>query len=670
MLDKSKKKNIDKDKSQVICKVPKLKKVEFDQISFDLESVARQSAGVLATIAGTTVLCTTVVGKHVASDFIPLSVHYIERYSAANRIPGGYKKREGQNSDAEILITRSIDRCLRATIPKEFANEIQVTVQVLSYDGYALEVLAIAAASLSLNLAHVTNKLVAASSVSGESINKSVYKFGSVVKTGHFLQGICDKKIIMLEFIGSKADCSILTSSMSNSIDDLVKMQKVGMDIANNIIKIQKDALKTIDFKFDKQRYQPHTFKPAELTKIHSIIKEYEDEYFKAVKIENQMHRFDGMEQVWQNVMKSLQMGNIDLTQQEVMTHAKHIFETMMKEAFALRMFNSKKRLDDRKFDKVRPIRMRSHFIPNLHGSALFERGDTQALVSVTVASSDNSQSVESLNGMHKENFLLHYNFLPYAVSEIGKVGGVGRREIGHGELARKALLSQLPDNSLQYADYSVRVVSEITSSNGSSSMATVCGASLAMFDAGIPLAGHVAGISIGLIEQPVLKNGPEKNILSRIKASLKLQKSYELLVDITAMEDMLGSMDFKIAGTKNEITALQLDIKNDGISGEIFENALELGVKSMKQILAAMYKAAPQPNIKASNVPKTLKIDSSKVRVLIGKGGSTINSITKEFGVKIDIDKSGKVSIVPDQFAQNAPQVEKAIEKIQEVVK
>lgn len=625
------------------------------EIVFDVSSIAQQAAGVVATIGGTTILCTTVVGKHVESDFLPLSVHYIEKYSAANKMPGGYKKREAAPSDSEILITRAIDRCLRAIISPEFKNEIQVTIQVLSYDGYALEPLAIAAASLSLNLAHVSNKLIAASIISGENINKAVHRLSSVALQGHFLQAICDKKIIMLEFMGPVAEKSLLKSALKNSLENIFNMQEESARIANEILSQQKAALAKIGYVYDKMKYSLSEFNESQAKQIAEIANEYAPSYLETFAIKNQFEQRRKIELIEKNFkqqIEKLYSNQPELNAKKI--EAKHILYKQVQHAFAQNLIDKKKRMDGRKFDEIRQIKMQTKFMPKLHGSALFSRGDTQALVSLTIAPYDQAQSVESLSGIHKENFLLHYNFLPYAVMEIGKIGSLSRREIGHGELARKAFLSQLPKH-----DSSIRIVSEITSSNGSSSMATVCSASLAMFDAGIALKSHVAGISIGLIE---LDNIKQNKFLSKFK------KNYQLLVDINAIEDEFGAMDFKVAGTKDEITAMQLDIKNDGITTEIFQEALELASKQIKKIIVQMNDIIAQPNKMAYCAPVVIKIDPSKIRLVIGKGGSTINEITKEFRVKIDVDKSGKVIV--SSGSENANEdIALAIERIRKII-
>lgn len=622
----------------------KTKETNTKDIVFNIDTIATQAHGVLATCGGTTILCTTVVGPRVVADFVPLSVHYIEKFSAVNKMPGGYKKREGAASDGEILITRAIDRALRAIIPAEFTHEVQVTVQVLSYDGYACQSLAIAAASLSLNLAHVTHKLIAAVKVTscddGMIINKSSPRMMQLAGNGScdLLQAVCDDKIIMLEFMGNNISRSLLKTSLGTSAANIKKMQLLGMQHAKEIIELQKKVLKHV-----KHKYKTHNLvavKSNMRQKLEAELSVALEPYFAKLGTFTQAESRVLLEDIRSKFMHD-HHGNIE---QQVIIQ--HLFDEVLTKNFANKLFAKKKRLDGRAFDAIRAISMSTSFLPALHGSSVFTRGDTQALVSVAIAPFLDAQSVESLHGMHKENFLLHYNFLPYAVYEIGKVGAVSRRDIGHGELARRAFLSQLPKK----LDCAIRILSDITASNGSSSMATVCGASLALFDAGVALENHVAGISIGLIEQ-VVRN----------------KTKYQLLADITGYEDALGLMDFKVAATKTEITAMQLDIKNEGIPLDVISDAIDLAIKHIKKILAKMYQTIDAPKDTMHGVQETIKIDPSKVRLVIGKNGVVVNELTEKFNVKIDIDRSGKIVITPGMNATKSD-IQNVVERIKQI--
>jgi polyribonucleotide nucleotidyltransferase len=612
-----------------------------EKIQFDLTSVAQQAHGVLGSIGGSCVLCTCVIGERVVSDSAPLAVHYVEKFSAVNRIPGGYKKREGPSSDHEILVTRAIDRAVRATIPHDFANEINITIQALSWDGYSMEVLSIACASIALNLANVTNKLVAAARITGDFHNKAIKKMGDIAAKGSadMLQAICEDKIVMIEFMGNKANSSLFKSSLTNSIKFILEMQVKATSLANEIIELQKQALNKIKHKYQAKRVD--ILSKVDL-QIEEKAKTYMAKYIQALSIEGQKE---------QNIktceIKSEFLNHFQSLEDKI--KAQHIFKNLLQQAFYEKMIKEKTRLDGRKFDQVRPISLKAKFLPAIHGSALFNRGDTQALVLVTVGQSLDAQNIESLHGLHKENFLLHYNFPAYSVGKIGKVGSsISRREIGHGELARKAFLPILPEK----LNCVIRIVSDITSSNGSSSMATVCAASLALFDAGVELPYHVAGISIGLLEN----DGKKKY-------------SY-LLTDITACEDMLGKMDFKIAGTKKEITALQLDIKNCGITTEIFNKALKLGSKHIKTILEKMDEEIKVPNKTLHAFKEVIQVPISKISSIIGKNGSTINQLQTDYNVKLDVDKKGKLYITPNNSKLTLADIDNVIKQINLLIK
>lgn len=600
-------------------------KIDNKTFSFEIGKLANQANGVIVSCENTILLCTCVVGKKIETDFLPLSVNYIEKYTATNKIPGGYKKRETA-SDNETLISRSIDRALRAIIPNDFRNEIQITIQVLSFDGYSCDVLGIAGASLSLNIANVTNKNVAAVRINENLINN--YK---VIKGSNLLQAICNKKIVMLEFGAQdkvyKKSLLSFKSSATNSIENITDMQNKAYEMAQEIIALQE---KTIAY-FNKTQNKEEDLIIDKKTK--ELINSSANDYVNAFEIENIFQRQEKLEEIKSNFLKQYKHEKASL-----------IFHNYCCKEFSNLCFSSKKRLNGRNFEEMREINMEINFLPKLHGSALFSRShnhsNTQALASCTIGSLSDSQLVESFQELSKDNFLLHYNFLPYCVHETGKNNFVSRREIGHGELAKRAILSVMEEKY----NYVIRVVSDITSSDGSSSMATVCATSLALFNAGVPISNHVAGISIGLIE----KNNKEK-----------------LLVDISGMEDMFGLMDFKVAATKNSIVAMQLDIKNEGINFELCQKAMKLALKNIKVLLKKMEETIKKPNeMLHATYKKMMVIDRSKIKDIIGKNGEVINALCKEFDVKIDADKSGKIYI----FGKNLENIENLMQKIKKI--
>jgi len=467
-----------------------------------------------------------------------------------------------------------------------------------------------------------------------------------------------EEKIVMLEYQGKEEDTNLIKTlfnmPIKKSIDSLLIMQKKAADVAREFLKLQKQLLEQYDSvkksesshkskksqnlsMFDEFDIEFHECSVSEFKKNkEKIYKQYA--HFESQIAPKYVETFKLDERAGYSIRKAIKKKAFENVTASEKIYAQLAFEFYVKNAFVQNLLKNKLRLDGRKFDEIRELDMSVKPLPNLNGSAFFQRGVTQALVSVTLGSPLDQQNMETLQGVYKEKFLLHYNFPPYAVGEVGKLN-LSRREVGHGELARKAFLSVLPK-----INSTLRVVSDITSCNGSSSMATVCAASLAMFDAGV-LETHVAGIAIGLIEHG---------------------KKNQIIADITAIEDGYGSMDLKIAGTKNSITAMQLDIKNDGITADIFEKSLTIGHKHIKKILMQMYKTIKKPNQLKQDSAKQIRVDKEKVRQIIGKQGVTINGLQREFDVKIDVDKSGRVNVT----GSKEEDVDNAIAKIKDITK
>ncbi len=631
------------------------------EVSLEIGRIASQSNGVVVRSGNTVLLCTVVVDKEVSNfDFVPLSVNYLEKFSAINKLPGGYRKREVGATDREILVSRVIDRALRAIIDPFTRYEIQVTIQVLSYDGASCDVLGILGASVALNLSGIVEKQVAAARIIDDSINIAKRELDIECD---FFQAIVEndnkeEKIVMLEYQGKEEDTNLIKTlfnmPIKKSIDSLLIMQKKAADIAREFLKLQKQLLEQYDSvkksesshkskksqnlsMFDEFDIEFHECNASEFKKNkEKIYKQYA--HFESQIAPKYVETFKLDESAGYSIRKAIKKKAFENVTASEKIYAQLAFEFYVKNAFVQNLLKNKLRLDGRKFDEIRELDMSVKPLPNLNGSAFFQRGVTQALVSVTLGSPLDQQNMETLQGVYKEKFLLHYNFPPYAVGEVGKLN-LSRREVGHGELARKAFLSVLPK-----INSTLRVVSDITSCNGSSSMATVCAASLAMFDAGV-LETHVAGIAIGLIEHG---------------------KKNQIIADITAIEDGYGSMDLKIAGTKNSITAMQLDIKNDGITADIFEKSLTIGHKHIKKILMQMYKTIKKPNQLKQDAAKQIRVDKEKVRQIIGKQGITINGLQREFDVKIDVDKSGRVNVT----GSKEEDVDNAIAKIKDITK
>jgi polyribonucleotide nucleotidyltransferase len=593
--------------------------------------IARQSDGaVLATYGETSVLATVVAAKEERPgiDFFPLTVNYQEKTFAAGKIPGGYFKREGRPTEKETLTSRLIDRPIRPLFAKGFKNETQVVTTVLSHDmENDPDVVAMVAASAALTLSGVPFLGPIGAARVGYIDGKYV------------LNPMVDEmpETALDLVVAGTTDAVLMVESEAKELPEDVMLGAVMyghehfQPVIEAIVKLAEVAAK-----------EPWELKSEDDSETLEKVRALADSGLReAYTIASKQERRDGVSQVKEAVIAQLVPEEDDGT---IAGKVLAAFKTAEKDVVRGSILETKTRIDGRDLVTVRPISCEVGILPRTHGSALFTRGETQALVVTTLGTGEDEQFVDALQGTYKETFLLHYNFPPYSVGEVGRMGSPGRREIGHGKLAWRAIHPLLPDR--EQFPYTIRVVSEITESNGSSSMATVCGTSLAMMDAGVPLNRSVAGIAMGLI-----KEGDQFAVLS----------------DILGDEDHLGDMDFKVAGTSEGVTSLQMDIKITGITEEIMKIALEQAKGGRMHILGEMDKALnearPELGEYAPRI-ETIHIPTDKIREVIGSGGSVIREIVAESGAKIDISDDGTVKIA----SSNGESIRSAIARIKSI--
>ncbi|WP_419816921.1 polyribonucleotide nucleotidyltransferase [Glacieibacterium sp.] len=588
------------------------------KLTLETGRVARQADGaVLATYGETVVLCAVTAAKNVkeGQDFFPLTVHYQEKFSAAGRIPGGFFKRERGATEHETLTSRLIDRPIRPLFPEGFYNEVLIIAQVLSYDGEnEADIVALVAASAALTLSGVPfmGPLAAArvAYVDGQYVlnpTKTQIKEGSL----ELIAAGTGDAILMVESEAKELSEEVMLGAVMFAhneskpvIDAIIKLAEAG-------------AKEPWDLKIDD-----HT---SMLGKIKDAVG---DTIADAYKIIAKADRQSALGKAKATV-KELFAGSAPAEALKASKLVKKVEGSIVRSA----ILKDGIRIDGRDTKTVRPIEAMVGFLPRTHGSALFTRGETQAIVSTTLGTSDAEQMIDGLDGLRYERFMLHYNFPPYSVGEVGRFGAPSRRDIGHGKLAWRAVNPLLPTK--EAFPYTIRVLSDITESNGSSSMATVCGASLALMDAGVPLLRPVAGIAMGLILEG---------------------KEFAVLSDILGDEDHLGDMDFKVAGTSEGVTALQMDIKVAGITEEIMKVALDQAKAGREHILGEMAKALDTTRTEMSaHAPRieTLQIDKSKIRDVIGTGGKIIREIVATTGAKVNIEDDGTVKIASSDPAQ-----------------
>ncbi|MHB9881191.1 polyribonucleotide nucleotidyltransferase [Pacificimonas sp. ICDLI1SI03] len=584
------------------------------KLTLETGRIARQADGaVLATLGETVVLCAVTAAKSVKSgqDFFPLTVHYQEKFSAAGRIPGGFFKREGRPTDHETLTSRLIDRPIRPLFPEGFYNEINVICQVLSYDGEnEPDVLAMVAASAALTISGLPF-------MGPIACGRVGYVDGEYV-----LNPARDIENSELDLVAAGTqDAVLMVESEAKELPEDVMLGAVmfahehGKGVIDAIIELAEKAAKDpweLTLRDEAAEADKETIRAA-----------VGDHIAAAYKLTAKQDRQDALAKAKELGLAAL---GEDLDPNRV-SKANKSFKKLEAEIVRGGIIKDKTRIDGRKLDQVRPIEAEVAVLPRTHGSALFTRGETQAIVTTTLGTADSEQMIDAIYGLSKEHFLLHYNFPPYSVGEVGRFGGTGRREVGHGKLAWRALHPVMPTK--EEFPYTIRVISDITESNGSSSMASVCGGSLAMMDAGVPLKRPVSGIAMGLI--------------------LEESGEFAVLSDILGDEDHLGDMDFKVAGTSEGITSLQMDIKVAGITEEIMKSALEQAKGGRAHILERMNDAlGGTRETMSEHAPRieTLSVPKDKIRDIIGTGGKVIREIVAETGAKVDIDDDGVVKV------------------------
>ena len=585
------------------------------KIILETGKIARQADGAIIATCGETVVIATVVGAKKlrdGQDYFPLSVNYQEKYYAAGKIPGGYFKREARPTEAEQLISRLIDRPIRPLFPSSFMNEVQLLPTVLSYDGEnQADVLSIIASSAAL-------------AISGLPFGGPIAASRVGYKDGKFLLNPSPKELAESELdlvVAGTKDAVLMVESETSGLTEKVMLDAVKFGHENFVPIIE--AIENLSKKAGKPKWEIEVPDHSEVKA--KIAKALEADLRTAFKEIDKKKRSTAISEA-ETKCKEMFAEDENVSENQAMAQLKSLEKDIVRTA----ILKDKKRIDGRGLADVRQIKCEVGVLPRTHGSALFTRGETQALVVTTLGMSDDEQRVESLNGMQRNRFMLHYNFPPFSVGECGRIG-TGRREVGHGKLAWRAINSSLPKP--ENFPYTLRVVSEITESNGSSSMATVCGTSLALMDAGVPMKEPVAGIAMGLIKEG---------------------KDFSVLSDILGDEDHLGDMDFKVAGTKSGITSLQMDIKIEGITFEIMEKALDQAKGGREHILGEMDKALKVSRTEFSkHTPKMeiVTVDKKDIATVIGKGGATIREIVEKSGAKVDVKDTGEVTVAaPDE--------------------
>ena len=598
-------------------------------LTFETGKIARQADGaVMVTYGGTTVLCTA-VGASTAKpgiDFFPLTVNYQEKTFAAGRIPGGFFKREGRPSEKETLVSRLIDRPIRPLFHKNFKNETQVIATVLSHDmENDPDIVAIIGASAALTISGLPFMGPIGACRVGWS--------GSEYILNPTIDQMKEAKLDLV--VAGTKEGVLMVESEASELSEEVMLGAV--DYGHREIESVIDAIIELAEVAAKEP-RPLPEEPVDKDDYLKVIKPYSKKFEKAYKEKDKSIRSKTLNEIRNEVLDKFgETVNLTL--------ASTLIKNLESDIVRGNILKTKKRIDGRDTKTVRPIVAEVGTLPRAHGSALFTRGETQALVVATLGTGQDEQIIDSLEGEYRSKFMLHYNFPPYSVGEAGRIGSPGRREIGHGKLAWRAVNPLLPNG--EDFPYTVRIVSEVTESNGSSSMATVCGTSLALMDAGVPIKKPVAGIAMGLIK--------EKN-------------DFSVLSDILGDEDHLGDMDFKVAGTKDGITSLQMDIKITSITKEIMEIALGQAKEGRIHILDEMAKAISNSReVLAESAPKitTMKIKLEKIRDVIGPGGKIIREICESTGAKVDIEDDGTIKIA----ASDTEAAEAAQKRINDIV-
>ncbi len=594
--------------------------------------VAKQATGaVLVTMGDTVVLCTVVGAKSArpGQDFFPLTVNYQEKTYAAGKIPGGFFRREGRPSEKETLTCRLIDRPIRPLFPKGFLNEVQVICTVMSADkDQDPDIASLIGTSAALAISGLPfNGPIAAARVG--------YLDGSYLLNPGY--AALESSLLSMVVAGTESAVLMVESEAKELTEDEMLG---GVLYAHQEMQVAIEAIKELAAEAGKPKWE---WSPAEANEslMSAVTDKVRADLGGAYRITDKMERQARVSELRSQLVDELSGGDEpDFTSDDVAG----AFGKVEKDIVRQRVLDGEPRIDGRDLRTVRPISVEVGMLPKTHGSALFTRGETQAIVVATLGTMRDAAMIDALEGTFKDSFMLHYNFPPYSVGEAGFMTGPKRREIGHGRLARRGVQAMLPD--VEDFPYTIRVVSEITESNGSSSMASVCGTSLALMDAGVPVKAPVAGVAMGLVKEG---------------------NKYAVLTDILGDEDHLGDMDFKVAGSANGVCALQMDIKIDGITEEIMEIALDQARDARLHILGEMNKVLDRSRETVSeNAPSMvlLKVHPDKIRDIIGKGGATIRGIVDETGADIDIEDDGTVRI----YAEDAASKDAAVARIEEI--
>ncbi len=607
-----------------------------ETLTLETGKVARQADGsVIATLGETTVMANVTFAREQkpGQDFFPLTVHYNEKYYAAGKIPGGFFKREARPTEKETLTSRLIDRPIRPLFVPGFKNEVLVICTVLSHDLVNdPDIVAMIAASAALTLSGAPFMGPIAGCRVGYEDGE--YILNPTVDDMHKLRENPDQKLDLV--VAGTKDAVMMVESEAYELSESEMLGAVNFaheqiqPVIDLIIELAEEAAQ-----------DPFDFTPPDYTELYEAIRKIgEDKIRAAYAITDKQERVSALARAREEIVAEL--SEDEQADPNLGSALKKLESTVLRGD----VVKTGKRIDGRKLDEIRPIDAEVGILPRTHGSSLFTRGETQALVITTLGTGDDEQMIDALQGTYKSNFLLHYNFPPYSVGEVGRFGFTGRREIGHGKLAWRALQAVLP--SPTDFPYTIRVVSEITESNGSSSMASVCGGSLSLMDAAVPLKAPVAGVAMGLILE---ENG-----------------EYAILSDILGDEDHLGDMDFKVAGTEAGITSLQMDIKVAGITPEIMEKALEQAKAGRLHILGEMNKALSAGRTEFSaHAPRieTMTVPTDKIREVIGSGGKVIREIVEVSGAKVDINDDGVIKIA----SPNEEAITKARDMIHSIV-
>ncbi len=610
------------------------KEIQFGDHRLVLETgeIARQADGaVFVSMAGTQVLV-TVVGKKDGAEknnFFPLMVVYQEKFYAAGKIPGGFNKREGRLSDEETLRSRLIDRPLRPLFPENFMNEVQVIATVMSLNPEVpADILAMIGASAALSISGIPFE----GPIAGVRVGyqNGIYLVNPGPKA-------LEQSALDLVVAGTE-DAILMVESEAQELSEEVMLGAVmfGHEIMKPIIRMINELADEVG-----KPAWPSSEIVDESALLERVKEVVNVDVIQAYAIKDKQQRHQKLAEIRHSALITMEVAPNDGLAARILAQIDLLERNLVRQL----ILDGEPRIDGRDNQTVRPIAIRTHVLDRTHGSALFTRGETQAIVVATLGNDRNAQILDKLEGEVRDRFMLHYNFPPYSVGETGMMGSPKRREIGHGRLARRGMMAVLP--TVQEFPYVIRVVSEVTESNGSSSMATVCGTSLALMDAGVPLKSPVAGVAMGLI-----KDG----------------ERFAVLTDILGDEDHLGDMDFKVAGTLNGVTALQMDIKIKGITKEIMEKALDQALHGRRHILDVMNYALSEHREELSqHAPRivTMKVPEDKIRTVIGKGGATIKGLIESTGVSIDIDDSGTVQL----FSPNLDFLEEAKRQIKALI-